>query len=303
MVGIIKATWAYLQRLARWPVPDYTRFGLYSQAILVVGCVFSFQWWPVIPTVALGFLSVVAVVMTVRADRFSHGERVVYVLIAFALFAVEMKAIYAERDQHDEEQAELRRRESETRKRESESFATLIEEGHGLFQSIQHVDTLAQESLENITGGKSFAAVTPQVWSGMVPIPLSIYNYGKQTLTGVTVNIYGKEEWDRPRGFFDAPTINVGTLHAGEMKLLKESITPSADRGFNDNGLKVDRFQIHIAAQNFTVVEYLDFRQGKKIPWTFRYQVTRQFVKSRHGKTTNFGYEIMANVKDWLGEN
>jgi hypothetical protein len=73
----------------------------------VVVCLY-FRWFPPIPTVAIGFLGVVAAIMAVRADHFSPGERVIYVLIAFALFIVEMRAVYSDREQHDKEQAALR---------------------------------------------------------------------------------------------------------------------------------------------------------------------------------------------------
>jgi len=155
-----------------------------------------------------------------------------------------------------------------------------------------------------VTGGESFAIVTPQVWSGLVPIPLSIRNYGKQTLTGVTVSIYGQHEFDilnNPRNFYEAPLINVGTLYAGELRLLKETITP-VESGLKEGDAKVSQYQLHITAQNFTAVEYLWFKRGKRIPWDFKYQVTRQFVKSQTKKETKFGYEVLAKT-EWTGEN
>jgi hypothetical protein len=85
------------------------------------------------------------------------------------------------------------------------------------------------------------------------------------------------------------------------MKLLKETITPT-DSGLRDVGFKIDQYQIHISVQNVTVVENLFFKEGKKIRWTFGYQVIRQCFKSQQGKTTNFSYETMANQKEWLGE-
>ena len=160
-----------LLRIARWEIPNYTRFGLYSQALIIVGCYFCFQWWPVIPTVALGFLSVVAVIMTVRADRFSHGERVVYVLIAFVLFGVEMRAIYADRDKHDKEEAEARRL-------QLDGFRQI---GDGLTDAIRKSDehftaTMGRtnEVIRNITGGTSYPYFQPHMLAttmdGMIQI-------------------------------------------------------------------------------------------------------------------------------------
>ena len=261
---------------------------------------------PPSPGIAVGVLGLVAVVMTVRAeDEWGRTERIAWLLLALCLMVVEIRAIQFDRSRQDALEAQNRKDEterfSEVLKDNREKFDATMSRTGEILGTTQRVGELAQENLENTTGGKSFAAVTPQVWSGTVPISLSIYNYGKQTLTGVTVSIYGSDAWHKPRGFFEAPTIDVGTLHAGEMKLLKETITPT-DSGARDGGLKMDSFQLYISAQNFTVVEHLLFREGKQIPWTFRYIVTRQFIKSQHGKITNLGYEIMANQKEWLGE-
>jgi cell division protein FtsL len=257
--------------------------------------------WPLMPTVAIGFLGVVAAIMTVRADRFTPVERAMYVLLAFALFIVEMNAVYKDRDEHDKQQAELQMREREARQKEEASFAALLTEGRDLLGKTQEVETLTKKNLDNITGGESYALVTPQVWSGLVPIPLSIRNYGKQTLTGVTVVIRGRQNWDldNPRSMYDLPTVNVGTLHAGELRLLKVAITP-VEGEMKDGDDRVDVYDLDISAQNFTANEHLLFKRGKHVPWDFMYQVTRQFVTSQTKTKTTFGYKTLATTK-WMG--
>ena len=86
-----------LKRAALAEVPHYNRSGFYSQVVLVLACAFYFQWYPVVPTAAISVLGVVAAFMTIRAlkpDNFSRGEQIVYILIAFVLFATEMKSVY-----------------------------------------------------------------------------------------------------------------------------------------------------------------------------------------------------------------
>jgi hypothetical protein len=133
---------------------------------------------------------------------------------------------------------------------------------------------------------------------------LSIYNYGKQTLTGVTVTIRSPRDWDlnNPRSFYDTHVIDVGTLHPGELRLLKETLTPVVGSMRTEDGLLADAFDLDIAAQNFTAQEHLIFKKGNRIPWVFKYTVTQQYVKSKQGKTINFGYHILANLKEWFGE-
>ena len=290
--------------LALTPISSqkYSRAAFYIQSGCVVACLFGLQWWPAVPGVAIGFLGVAAAIMAVRAEHFTPWEGAIWIAISFALFVVEIRVIYNDRAEHDAQQAEMRTRENEARQKEADSFAALLKEGHSLFGATQQVEALTKKNLENITGGESFAIVTPQVWSGLVPIPLSIRNYGKQTITGVTVGMYGTESFDlnNPRSFYDTPLINVGTLHSGELRLLKETITP-VEGGLKESDARVDQYQLHISAQNFTVVEYLWFKKGKRLPWVFKYQVTRQFVTSQTKNKTTFGYKTLAKTK-WTGE-
>ncbi|MFZ3330332.1 MAG: hypothetical protein WA197_06855, partial [Candidatus Acidiferrales bacterium] len=46
-----------------------------------------------------------AVIISVRADRIKLAEKVVWTVLAFALFGIEIAAIYRDRDTHDQEQA------------------------------------------------------------------------------------------------------------------------------------------------------------------------------------------------------
>ena len=91
--GKLVSLWISTVFAALWPVPGYTRSALVLQALIIVSCVFAFQWWPIVPTVAIGFLGVVAAIMTVRADRFTRVEKAVWVLIAVGLFIAEVPTV------------------------------------------------------------------------------------------------------------------------------------------------------------------------------------------------------------------
>ncbi|MGB8063238.1 MAG: hypothetical protein WCF26_15190 [Candidatus Sulfotelmatobacter sp.] len=100
-----------------YPVPHYTRWGMYPQAAFIVACLFWFQyrpeWGTLGPGVAIAFLAVAAVIMAVRADYLKHSEAIVWILIAFVLFWIEMRSISEDRFNHDAQQAEIRTREQE----------------------------------------------------------------------------------------------------------------------------------------------------------------------------------------------
>ncbi len=291
------AVWRRTKSIALYPVPQYSSWGFYLQAVIVAVCLGWFDVKPPVPTVAIGFLGVVAAIMTVRADHFHNGERAVWILISFALFIVEMRAVYQDRDEHDRQQVELRKREDETRKAEQDSFAALLREGKDLFTATKQIEGLAHKNLENVTGGQSFAYLTPQTQFGTVPIPLTIYNYGHETLTGVVIRIYTRANFDvdNPARLFDEPEASIGTLAPSEVVPLKVAITPSPDQS------GIDVYQIDISAQNFSVKQYLWFRRGKRLPWAYKTQVIRTFVRARVKNTTYFGHTVLAN-RDWSND-
>jgi hypothetical protein len=244
-------------------------------------------------------LGLLAVVMTlVLPKEPSKGEKVAWMTMAFVLMFLEMWAV-----SHDqkEQNARFAAITSGLTAAINESKATLQKARENL-KSTEQVENLTQDDLENIRGGSSFAIVTPQVWSGLVPIPLTIRNFGEPTLTGVTVTIRGPEAWDflhNPYSMYqaEAASINVGTLHKQEIKVLGEAITPTVAPTATD---KIAAYQLDISAQNFTVTEYIWFRRGQRVPWDFKYTVTRQLIKSQTKTKTTFGYVTLART-NWTG--
>jgi hypothetical protein len=176
-------------RLALLPVPNYTRWGFYLQVLVILVCLFGLQWWPLIPTVAIGFLGVVAVIMAVRADHFSHTERVVWTLIAVALFIAEMRAVYRDRDEHDSQQAEARQREEREFREIAGGISKAIEKSDRNF-----AQTMAgiSDAIKGETGGDSFAFIT------FTPEPnqqflVAITSHGKYPLREVHATMIDEE--------------------------------------------------------------------------------------------------------------
>ncbi len=271
--------WQFLRwfwfKIALWNVaPKYSRVGFYIQFVMAIACVYCWETWPPVPTVAISFLGVVAVIMTVKGDRPYLVEKAVYVLIAFALFSAEMRAVYQDRAEHDRQQAESRAAEAEARRKEAAAFAALLQKGDSLFKSTHKLQTLAKQSLDNITGGESFAVVTPVLRYGRThEIALSIRNCGKEPLTGMTVAIYDMRKPDvkNPMAAPEFPPISVGTLHGGETRKLDVTISPV----LTESAYTTYLYELDISAQNFTVHEYLTLKKGGRYDWNFMYKVIR----------------------------
>jgi hypothetical protein len=291
--------------------------GIALTGAATIACAFLFYVVPP-PGVSVAVMGVTAAIMAARTKA-TGAEKAAWMLIISSLLVIEVLAIQKDRKLHDDEMASLFGQGVSIKNQAETKFGELggalqrqIDTSNSILDKTKSVLNLSKQNLQNITGGDSFAVVTPQVWSGLTPIPLTIYNYGKQTLVGVTVTIRDREAWDFVRNPYsmyqaEASAINVGTLHAGEIKTLIRTITPSVeDKGagiLGEGDEKVCQYQLDISAQNFTVTEYLTFKKGKQLPWVFKYIVTRQFVKSRVKDTTNFGYKTMAETKKWMGEN
>jgi len=287
----------------------------------VIGAVMTYLFYSVpAPGVSVAFMGGAAAIMAARIEP-TGAEKAAWMVIISGFLVIEISAINNERflarvhegQRVAEEQrkfAELRNdiRDAAT-KTTHQLDATMVKENEVLGKT-QQVAGLAKQSLENMTGGESFAIVTPQVWSALVPIPLTIRNYGKQTLTGVTVTIRDPAAWDffnHPYSMYQAQAsaLSVGTLHAGEIKTLTRAITPSTEGNgagiLGEGENKVVQYQLDISAQNFTVTEYLTFKKGQHVPWDFRYLVELQYVKSKTPNETKFGYKKLAET-DWRGE-
>jgi hypothetical protein len=279
--------------------------GIAIAAIILLSFRFPEYIFPPPPGYSVALLGALAIVMTfVLPKEPSKGEKAAWIFMAFLLMALEMWAISHDRQEQNAHFSQIVQGLTTAIK---DNQAILTQAGQ-ILQKTQRVENLTQENLENVTGGESFAIVTPQAFSGLVPIPLTIRNFGAQTLTGVTVTIRGPEAWDmitnptNPYSMFraEANRIDVGTLHSGEMKVLSQAITPTIKDASKD---RIAVYDLDIAAQNFTAEEHLLFRHGKRIPWVFQYTVDRQFIKSQSQGKTTFGYKTLAKTSRWYGED
>jgi hypothetical protein len=153
------------RRVALWPVPHYTRWGMYPQALFLVIALIWFEYrpdWAIQgPGVAMAFLAVAAIFMAVRGPDSSRIEGGVWIAISCLLFAGEMHFIKIDRQAHDAEQRGIQKAEESTRQEQTQSFAKLIGDGQRLFTALGEEKQLTAASLEHITGGSGYCWVVP----------------------------------------------------------------------------------------------------------------------------------------------
>jgi hypothetical protein len=151
--------------IALWPVPFYSRLGLYPQAFFITGALVWFEYkpdWGVEgPGVAMAFVALAATYMAARGSESTRVEGVVWVAITFAMFGVEMHFLGVERRTRDAEQVASLSREEQTRQDQNRSFAQLIGEGQDLFRSLAEEKTMTAKNLEHLTGGGGYCWLVP----------------------------------------------------------------------------------------------------------------------------------------------
>src|SRR5260370_34277428 len=92
--------------------PGYTLAVASFQFVFLVGSVYWIYKRPS-PGQAVAVLGVAAVVMAIRAERFTLPEKVAWIAVGFTLLYVEIRAIDRDREVHDREQAQIRSQEAQ----------------------------------------------------------------------------------------------------------------------------------------------------------------------------------------------
>jgi len=216
-------------------------------------------------------------------------EKAAWMLIISVLLVAEIHSIRTDRT-NSETHAK------DDRDTQDRAFTLVLDKEDEQLKDTLHgfdaVGRLARKSIENQTGGDSYAYITPQM--GVTPIPLTIYNYGTNTLTGVLVEVLpptqGLEEF--VNAVLNPVEIDVGTLHPGTFG----TTGPRVLRGYLIDPRQINKevlYQFRIYSQNFTVTQDLFFKPGKHKPLLYKTLVTKQYVKSKAGDTINYGYKTL----------
>lgn len=146
----------------------YTRGAWMAQAPFVL---ISFLWmlWlfhfglKSIPNLAVALLAVAAVIMTARAEHWTRTEQIIWIIVAFALFGIESRSIvqdHAEQERQQEEQSRIQQVEFASVLRQNErDFRETVENSKTIFKETEKAASFAQNGVNNITGGDSFASL------------------------------------------------------------------------------------------------------------------------------------------------
>ena len=230
--------------------------------------------WPFCPGVFIAILAVLAAAVTFRKEP-RTWEKATWTLVFLGLMSLEVWMMSIDRDAN------------ETRERAAEQtqLKGFSDIGEGIKASIAESDrnfaaTIGKTNqvLKNITGGDSFAYVSPQNFSGDQFMGV-VWNHGDQALSGVTLTIAHTSDPIPVWGAAFFKPIFIGTIGPHEHAPIPDFIfQPRAnDKTGQDN------YWIMISAQNGTVSQSTYFRRDKKNPqnWACSFQVTKPHTLDR----------------------
>jgi hypothetical protein len=236
-------------------------------------CLLAYWNWPspisLPPGYAVTALAVVAAVMTVLGEM-KGKEKVAWILVLFGFLWVELTSVKVERKAQEDIQKEAR----------AEQLEHFGEIGSRIQASIEKSDTnfnltmgKTNQVLRNITGGDSFAYVSPQNFSGD-QFPGVVWNNGEQALVGLTLTIAHTSDPVQVWGAAFFNPIFIGTVGPHEHASIPGFIfQPRADAKSGQ-----DNYWIMLSAQNGTAQQSLYFRRNRLHPqlWAYSFQVVRQ---------------------------
>ena len=210
----------------------------------------------------------------------------VFVLIAFAI--LEVRAIkrtdQEAREYHESQNRAFNQIAGDLKASIANSagqYHSTIEHVDGVLKQTENLDTLARNSLENITGGDSFIAMIPDLAYSGDEITFSVINRGKSILAGATVLITSQGVfWPGVRPLLmDAVSkrLALPTMHPGERMIIDRRVNLPTDRPDGD----VERLYITIEGPNFSTEEFLNFRKTGhdstgRDAWEYEYSIVRR---------------------------
>ncbi len=270
--------------------------------------------WHISVGVGIGILGFLGVVVPLVREHIGRREKAIWTALMAILLFLELRSIHLDQIQHDREQAfaackqlqsfqKLASTLDSTAAASKSQYESTIGKVNGVLTKTDAIAGLAEQNLNNVTGGKSFGFVVPQVAGESVPIPLLVWNEGDQVLSGVSITIANTTHDPNWGNAFFAP-IYIGNIgphgHAPVPGIY--AITPQPEEKSGQCN-----YWIEISAQNGSVEESLWFRRSRKQDrpgWAYSYEVTRHQWIKKATKNSPKSSQIMKRIlrRGWSDE-
>lgn len=263
-------------------------------------------WWKWYPYVGF-FIAILAglgvIVPWFSGERLKQRWKIIWSLAFVLLVILELHSIKLDGEQHDRDEAHAQCEQlkgfekiakgiEDSNKKSADQFAATIQHVDGVLKTTQSIAALAQEDLNNVTGGKSFGYVVPSVSfalnSTFIPpetpidtawFSMHLKNDGNEVLSGVSVavaRIIGNQGGSENIDSSIMNPVTIGTL-APRSDMLVPTLRFSPDRrsGYVDPEGFVE-YIVSVTAQNGAIYEKLWFRPSAQVNgWDYKLVVWR----------------------------
>ena len=243
-------------------------------------------WWHAHPPVGafIAVLALLGVLVPLFREwgKISRAERAVWTLAMFALVGLELRTLYLDRSENDQEQAFARCQQLEKFKsigqqlqdairRNKDQFTATMSSEKIILAKTRAAAQIAEKGLNVISGGNSYCYVTPEAVMYSGPYTLLLSNAGNEPLTGISVTLGLMTEGGSNHLIVMNPMV-IGTLGPHDSTLLQNPIAPRTAIGGTAH------YTIFVSAQNGTSVEEIWFRPSKNgVGSAYKFVVRRQY--------------------------
>lgn len=256
------------------------------------------------PGEAVAALAVAAAVMTLLGEM-RGVEKVAWILILFGFLGVELASIKIERVTREAEQSSAHLEQLKHFQAIGDAISTSVEQSNRNFAATLN---RTNQVLTNVTGGESFAYISPQNFNPDA-FPGVVWNNGEQALTGLTLTIAHTTEPPALWGSSLFQPIFIGTIGPHEYAPVPNFLfQPKADPKTGQ-----DNYWIFLSAQNGTVSQSLYFRRDHNHPnmWAYSFTVSKQTISEKpqaqrlmvKGKPIQFPHRVttykLLLYRDW----
>lgn len=252
------------------------------------------RWHPPVG-VWIGILGLLGVIVPLIRDlQNRRPERAVWTFVMFALLLLEIKSVYQDRNEHDEQQAKARALETESFKEIADGINGAIQQSDQHFQATMgSTDALitstattagmSRQTLDRLIGVGSHIVVTPNLFpiDGKNTFTLMLSIVGKNPMWDLNVSIQEKHRIDPAAANSDLVDTLAGK---GRYQLIYEA--PSNSPGYalvlSDQTIKPDpgggttTYYIKTLARNANTIETLNVRFNHDLNrWQFSCSLTK----------------------------
>jgi hypothetical protein len=168
MIGFVRRTFGVIWAIIHYKFTDYSMGACLSQTPFILFCVLWGYWiylaLQVLTGFAIALLAVAAVVMTARGEL-TKPEKIIWVLIAFALFGLETASLYQDRKQAMQQQVDDRKEQDDhfeaVLRANKKDFDATMKRSEDIFKKTDQAANLAKEGIEGMTGADSYLTIIP----------------------------------------------------------------------------------------------------------------------------------------------